>query len=164
MQIKYRSVLAQDYLFLTEMLYQALFIPPGQKPFPKSVIETPELGKYIKDWGKQIWDVGFLATVNSKKIAATWGHAFHSSSPGYGYIDEHTPEITLAVQKEYRNQGIGRELLKRLLAEYKRLGCRQVSLSVSKQNPAKSLYVRFGFEVQREEGDSLVMCKSLTEK
>ena len=162
MEIQYQSIQVKDQDLLQEMLYTALYVPLGQEPFPKSIIATPELRKYVENWGESIGDVGFLAIVGGKRVAAIWGHIFPSSNPGYGYVGEYTPEITLAVQAEYRNRGIGSELLKRLCSEYKRLGYRQVSLSVAKQNPAKSLYIRFGFEIQREEGDSLVMYKSLS--
>ena len=47
---------------------------------------------------------------------------------------------------EYQNQGIGSYLLKRILDKADRVG-QLTTLKVLKNNPVKSLYVRYGFEI-----------------
>ena len=37
---------------LEEFLYQAIFIPQGLEPLPRSILKEPELEMYIKDFGK----------------------------------------------------------------------------------------------------------------
>jgi len=34
------------------MFYTALHVPEGADPFPKSIIEAPNLAKYIANWGR----------------------------------------------------------------------------------------------------------------
>ena len=85
---------------------------------------------------------------------------FTSADPGYGYIDDDTPELSIAMLPEYRGQGIGTQLLTRLLSQVKSLYS-TVSLSVSSDNPAWHLYDRLGFEIVSQSGNSLIMKKDL---
>jgi hypothetical protein len=45
-----RPLIPSDESFLWEMLYQALFVPPGTEALPKGIIYQPELAKYVRDW------------------------------------------------------------------------------------------------------------------
>ena len=47
----YRKLRNNETELLREMLYEALFVPKGQLPFPKSIIDQPEMAKYINQWG-----------------------------------------------------------------------------------------------------------------
>lgn len=79
---------------------------------------------------------------------------------GFGYIDDFTPELGMAILPEYRGQGIGTTLLTRLV-ETAAASYEQISLSVARENPALRLYKRLGFEVVAEVGTSLTMRKRL---
>ena len=68
------------------------------------------------------------------------------AQPGYGFVDEQTPELTIAVVPSRRGRGYGAELLTSLLAQAKEDGFGAVSLSVEPDNPALALYERHGFE------------------
>ena len=65
----------------------------------------------------------------------------------YGHVDEHTPSLAVSLLPEYLNQGIGTQLLNRLLDLLLKNGYHQASLSVQKENPAARLYGRLGFRV-----------------
>lgn len=39
---------------LEEFLYQAIFIPQGLEPLPRSILKEPDLEMYIKDFGQQL--------------------------------------------------------------------------------------------------------------
>ena len=52
----------------------------------------------------------------------------------------------LAVRPESRGQGIGRKLLAAVEEEARRLGCCKLTLEVRADNPARRLYVDFGFD------------------
>jgi ribosomal protein S18 acetylase RimI-like enzyme len=77
---------------------------------------------------------------------------------GYGYVDDMTLELTIAVAPGRRGQGVGTKLLDRLLAEAKTRRM-AVCLSVSAENPAIRLYQRSGFEVVSSAGNSFTMLK-----
>ena len=75
-------------------------------------------------------------------------------------IDDTTPSLSISLLKEYRNLGIGTELMKQILLALKEREYKQVSLSVQKINYAVSMYKKVGFEVVREnEEDYVMFCK-----
>src|SRR5262249_56364556 len=43
----FRRLDRMDEPFLREMLYHALYVPDGQPPFAKEIINEPELAKYV---------------------------------------------------------------------------------------------------------------------
>jgi ribosomal protein S18 acetylase RimI-like enzyme len=151
-----RSLTPTDQSFLREMLYQALYVPIGQPALPREIIDRPELARYVEDWGRA-GDYGFLAidAVTQQSIGAIWLRQFTQSRPGYGYVDDAIPELSIAVLPDYRAQGVGSQLFTHLLASVS--GCRSLSLSVSIDNPAVRLYQRFGFGVVQRSAESLVM-------
>jgi ribosomal protein S18 acetylase RimI-like enzyme len=156
MEITYRILSASDYPILREMFYLSIFVPEGQPAYPESIIDLPGLSIYIEGFGRER-DFGFVCEHDGKPVGAIWGRVFKSDKKGFGYIDEKTPELGMAVLPEYRNKGIGTDLLTRFLKEAKQRGCRSVSLSVDKRNPAKRLYERAGFTVFRENEVDFIM-------
>ena len=75
-------------------------------------------------------------------------------------IDDTTPSLSISLLKEYRNLGIGTELMKQILLTLKEREYKQVSLSVQKINYAVGMYKKVGFEVVREnEEDYVMFCK-----
>lgn len=75
-------------------------------------------------------------------------------------IDDTTPSLSISLLKEYRNLGIGTELMKQILLTLKEREYKQVSLSVQKINYVVSMYKKVGFEVVREnEEDYVMFCK-----
>ena len=136
-----------DESFLWEMLYQALYVPEGYPPFPKEIIKNPEIAKYVHNWGSSN-DIGFIAidTNSQQPFGAVWLRILTGNNRGYGYIDDATPELTIAILPEYRNKGVGTGLLAHIIEAAKQYYS-TISLSVSKGNPALRLYQRMGFEV-----------------
>jgi ribosomal protein S18 acetylase RimI-like enzyme len=143
------------------MLYQSLHVPEGGRPFPREVVERPEIAKYVRAWGRE-GDVGFVAVAagGGAPLGAAWLRLLKGDEGGYGYVDDETPELGMAVLPEYRGRGVGSELLGRLLESAGEV-YRSVCLSVSADNPAVRLYRRAGFERARECGASLTMVKRL---
>lgn len=129
------------------MLYKALFVECGKPKFPKSIIENPEIKKYIEFWGKDKYDIAIVSIIEDKLIGAIWGRKFKANKKGYGYVDENTPEISMAVKEGYRNKGIGTQLLKQIEIEYLKINVETLSLSVDKLNPAKLLYERANYKI-----------------
>ena len=155
-----REIKHKEIDFLREVLYMALYVPEGQPPFPKSVLDNPDISKYIDHWGTLPNDLALVAVLNGELIGAIWGRTFISPKVGYGFIDENTPEISMAVKKNFRTQGIGGKLVDEISKIYFSKGIKLISLSMAKRNRAKSLYERKGF-VPVEDKDTAVIMKKI---
>jgi ribosomal protein S18 acetylase RimI-like enzyme len=122
------------------------------------------MAHYVAGWG-QPGDLGVIAIDphTRQPAGAAWVRLLQGENRGYGYIDDATPELTIAVLSGHRNQGIGTQLLTELL----RLAAAQynaVSLSVWKENPARRLYERLGFVVVQEDDTAVTMRCQLQEE
>lgn len=157
----FRRLDRTDEPFLRVMLYHALYVPEGQPPFPKEIIYEPELAKYVDQWGRD-GDSGYVVIDNMslQPVGAAWIRLFTEANKGYGYINDSTPELSIALLPEYRNHGIGTSLLNQLINDAKDK-YPALSLSVSAYNPAIHLYKRLGFEIVGENGASLTMRKRM---
>ena len=47
-----RKLKESEYNLLENFLYEAIFIPNGETPPPKNIIELPELKIYIENFGQ----------------------------------------------------------------------------------------------------------------
>ena len=150
-----------DLPFLRRMLYEAAYWRDDpQRPPLDDALAVPEVAVYLEGWGRP-GDVGLVAHVAAGPAGAVWVRRFDRHQHGYGYLDAHTPELTLAVAQPYRRQGIGGQLVARLLADPRLRGTSRVSLSVEADNPAVTLYEHAGFEVVEEDGGAMTMVRGL---
>ena len=150
-----RPLTTEDEPFLWEMLYQALHFPEGQTAPPREVVRLPELARYVQGWGLE-GDCGFLASdAAGQPVGSVWLRLLRNGNKGYGYVDDNTLELSIAVLPEHHGQGIGTQLLVHLFESA--CGHSGISLSVSASNPARRLYERFGFMVVGQSGASLTM-------
>jgi ribosomal protein S18 acetylase RimI-like enzyme len=118
------------------------------------------LSRYVENWGRP-GDLALIALETGHAVGAAWLRRFPASAPGYGFVDEQTPELTIAVVPSRRRHGVGRELLDALLERAKAEGYQAISLSVEKGSPAVSFYERNGFENLGERDGALTMVKRL---
>ena len=98
-----------------------------------------------------------IAAETGNRVGAAWLRVFREESPGYGFVDERTPELTISVVPSRRRHGLGQELLDALLAKAREARHPAVSLSVEVDSPAVAFYERNGFEAVRESDGGLVM-------
>ncbi|MCL1900873.1 MAG: GNAT family N-acetyltransferase [Firmicutes bacterium] len=92
-------------------------------------------------------DNSFISWIalNDDKIVATSGLCFSVVPPFLGCLDGKTAYImNMYTVKEYRNQGIGAELLKRIVEEAKNLGYKKITLNAT--TVGRKLYEKFGFK------------------
>ncbi len=144
-----RAIEQDDIPFLWDMLYEirSLRCVREGKPLPsKDVLQTPDLAKYVQDWGRTS-DHGFIAMDAQTLMGAAWYRLFTADNHGYGYVNDNTPELAIAILPQYRNKGLGKSLLIRLLEQAKAYGYQQISLSCDPTNDnALHLYQKLGFE------------------
>jgi len=140
---KIRSMRNSDYECLNEFLYQAIFIPDGMQPPPRSVINEPGIFIYIKDFGTHPGDLGVVAEQNGQIVGAAWTRII----PAHGHINNETPELAISILPEFRSYGIGTKLMKKLFELLQKNGYKQTSLSVQKDNSAVRFYRRLGYKM-----------------
>jgi len=160
-EIAIRPLTEADADWLWEMLYQAIYVSPDGEPPLREIVHEPGIAHYAADWGRP-GDIGYLATDTSgQQIGAAWLRLLVGHDRGYGYVDDATPELAVAVMPGHRGQGIGTRLLSALL-DAAGESYDAVSLSVQADNPALRLYQRLGFEVVEDGGRWFTMRKRLT--
>lgn len=153
--IHFRRLAPADEPFLWDMLYLAIHVPEGNPLPPRDIIHAPELARYVDGWGRP-GDDGFVALDGDKPVGAVWIRLLTGENKGYGYVDDDTPELSIAILPEYRGQGIGRELMNRMLA-FTLPVYKGVCLSISRDNPAVRLYESCGFITVAEDRSTLIM-------
>jgi ribosomal protein S18 acetylase RimI-like enzyme len=119
------------------------------------------LSRYVDNWGRP-GDLALIAHETGNRVGAAWLRIFSPDEPGYGYVDDTTPELSIAVVPSRRRHGLGRELLDALLEAAGRAGHEAVSLSVEAESPAVAFYERSGFEHVRVQDGGLVMVRRLS--
>ena len=155
-----RAIVEHEFDFLFDLLYEAAYIPEGVERPPRSFIYEPAISRYVENFGRE-GDVAFVLVEGDKLVGGIWSRVFLEDGGGYGFVDESTPELGMAVFEPYRGRGFGTKLMQRLIDSLIAGGFGKVSLSVDRRNPALRLYQRFGFEVVREKGNAYTMLKSL---
>lgn len=142
---------------LSDFLYEAIFIPDGMAPPPRSIIRNEDLQIYIRDFGAWPNDRCLVAEVDGRVIGAVWTRVMKD----YGHIADDTPSLAIALYKDYRHKGIGTALLSQMQYQLRREGYAKVSLSVQKDNYAVGMYQKAGFEVWQETAEEYIMVCTL---
>lgn len=167
-KIQHRFYTSNDFPVLERFLYEAIHQSDDAELLPFDIVKTPELNYYIKDFGQQKGDLCIFAVLDETIIGAAWLRIWNGDKKGYGYIDAETPELSIAVLKEYRNLGVGKRLMSNIidLSFYQgKLFCKQLSLSVQKDNhQAVKMYKKIGFEVVKENEHDYIMLLKKTDE
>ena len=156
MNYSIRELKRDENKILDTFLYEAIYIPEGVSAPPKDIINQSDLQVYVKDFGANKGDLCLVAQVRDEIVGAVWVRIMND----YGHIDNETPSFAISLLKEYRNYGIGTELMKQMLTKLKTEGYKQASLSVQKMNYAVHMYRKVGFEIIDENDEEYIMiCK-----
>lgn len=89
MNYEIRKIRENEYYVLDEFIYEAIFIPEGVEPPPKSIINQPDLQVYIRDFGKEKDDICFVAEADGGIVGAVWVR----DMPDYGHIADGVPSL-----------------------------------------------------------------------
>ena len=142
---------------LNDFLYEAIYIPDGVVPPPRSIILNDDLQVYVRDFGMQPDDRCLVAEVEGRVAGAVWTRIMKD----YGHVADDIPSLAISLYKEYRNQGIGSDLLGQILQLLRQDGYHKVSLSVQKENYAAGMYLKAGFEIWKETPEEYIMVCNL---
>ena len=149
-----RVIKETEYPVLNDFLYEAIFVPQGFESQPKSIIENDALQVYVKDFGKLPDDKCLVTEVDEKIIGAVWVRIMND----YGHIDDETPSFAISLYKDYRDYGIGTNLMLKMLELLKQAGYKKASLAVQKANYAVKMYKKVGFEIVGENEEYIMVC------
>lgn len=136
----------QDVRFLRDMLRHAFYWRSG------GTVEDASLWRYVSGWGRR-GDAAVVALEGGFPIGAAWFRLFTRDEPGFGFVDEQTPEVSIAVVPSRRGRGIGSELLDALVETAREQQYGGLSLSVAEDSPAMPVFERQGFaKVEKTDG------------
>jgi GNAT superfamily N-acetyltransferase len=146
-----RPVDIHDVRFLRDMLRHA---------YHWRIAENAErpVYRYVRNWGRR-GDAGLIAMDGPHSFGAAWYRLFTAAEPGFGFIDETTPEVTIAVVPSRRGRGTGKDMLTALLDRARTDGYGAVSLSSAREQ--MPYYARFGFDKVREDEHAVTMVARL---
>lgn len=114
--------------------------------------------RYVRNWGRR-GDDGVVALEGPHAYGAAWHRLFTADEPGFGFVDDRTPELTVAVVPSHRGRGAGREMLEALLDRARLNGYAALSLSTGERQVA--WYEEFGFETLGSTPHAVTMVKRL---
>jgi ribosomal protein S18 acetylase RimI-like enzyme len=109
-----------------------------------SLVGDLPVSRYVDRWGRP-GDTAVVALEGATPVGAAWFRLYRPEESGFGFVDEKTPELSIAVVPSRRHHGYGSKLLSELLARARDGGFETISLSVEDNNPARHLYERYGF-------------------
>ena len=110
-----RKLKQEEVKVLDTFLYEAIFIPEGVEAPPMEIINQPELRVYVDGFGNNVGDSCFVAETDGLIVGAVWVRIMDD----YGHVDDETPSFAISLLKKYRGNGIGTELMKKMLLELK---------------------------------------------
>ena len=120
-------------------------------------MSDPATAHYVEGWPRPS-DTGVIAvTPQDQPIGAAWLRFFTADDPGYGFVADGVPELSIAVASGWRGQGVGRALLRAIHQQARRAGVSRISLSVERANPAWGLYAAEGYRTIQSGQDSDTM-------
>lgn len=154
--VRIRQATAGDAGFLVKCLAMAADWRPGQVVrAANQVLSDPAIAHYVEGWPRT-GDFGVVAE-DDHPIGAAWWRYLSGRDPGYGYVEDGIPELSIAVAAELRGSGVGRLMLQQLIAEAQSRDLPGVSLSVEVDNPARRLYTTGGFSDVAHTGGAITM-------
>ena len=148
-----RKIRNEEVGLLKNFLYEAIFIPKGTESPARDIIEKPELRVYTDDFGTRKGDNCLVADFGGKVVGAVWTRIMDD----YGHVDDETPSFAISLYKEYRGQGIGSQLMVKMLELLKWQGYERASLAVQKANYAVKMYKNIGFKTVDENAEEYIM-------
>ncbi len=152
-----RPATGDDRGFLEQMLLEA-YNWDGQPRFTMEHLRAEDQAwRYVDGWMRP-GDFGVIAE-DGRPVGAAWARFLTEDRPGYGYVADDVPELSIGVAPGQRGRGVGRALLEALIAAAGQYG--RLSLSVEPETRAADLYRSLGFRKVGRSGGSDTMLLEL---
>ncbi|MGZ6543746.1 MAG: N-acetyltransferase family protein [Actinomycetota bacterium] len=132
-----------DRAFLEAMLREAAFANEPSISVA-DVMARPDLAITIPDFTRP-GDVARIAEEGGVPVGAAWCRRFTDAEHSWGFLDEATPELGIAVVASHRRRGIGSALLIALIGAATIDGWRALSLCTDRNEGLARFYARAGF-------------------
>ncbi|MDR1998785.1 MAG: GNAT family N-acetyltransferase [Frankiaceae bacterium] len=116
----------------------------GPRFTAEDIAANAEFFHYYLPWPGD-FDFGVVAEDDDGPVGVVWVKHFTAGDPGYGFVSPDIPELSIWVDADHRQRGIGEALLREIVTEARARGLAAISLSVEDGNPAVRLYQRQGF-------------------
>lgn len=78
-----------------------------------------------------------------------------------GKKDTHVYIHLIQILPDMQNQGIGSRVMQQIETDALDMGLQEIKLSVLKINPARQLYMRLGYQIEKDRGSKLLMSKQI---
>jgi len=159
-----RRATPKDAGFILEMLAEAAswHRPAGTPPPAVEEVLTGPSAHYGEGWPRR-GDDGAVAELDGGAVGACWLRFLTADDPGWGYVADDVPEVSIAVREHARRRGFGTSLLATTVDLAQQTGIRALSLSVSHGNAARRIYERCGFLVIGADDVSATMLLTLAD-
>lgn len=158
--VNIRKLKDSEFTFLLDMLYESIHILQN-KPTKEALLILPHIKKYYENWGRKGDQALIAINEKNQEVGAVWYRLFDEHNKGYGYVDNNTPELGIAVSKDVRGMGVGTLLMNKIIQLAMEDGYKSVSLSVDPDNhDAVHLYRKLGFKECGVSGTSIIMVYS----
>jgi len=161
-RVTFRDLSGGDVDLLAAMLVEAVNWNPNRPRIAlPDVLAQSAFRRYVDGWGGED-DAGIVVEIGAgAPIGVAWRRSFAAGRPGYGFVAENVPEISVAIRRPWRGHGLGNRLLRALEAQAQRAGVAALSLSVEAANPAHRLYERRGYRTVAWTGSTRTMVVNL---
>lgn len=101
MEYRIREGVKADIPFLERMLLEAALWSGNTGIDAHEIMSKPGIAVIFVDWGKP-GDTALIAeTREGRPIGAAWCRYYSVEKHSYGFVDEETPEIGVAVEQRY---------------------------------------------------------------
>lgn len=103
MRYTIREMSPAEYPLLEDFLYEAIYLPEGTAPPPRSILNEESLRVYIREFGSRPGDVCLTAEAGGQAVGAVWARIMDD----YGHVDDETPSLAISLYPACRGRGIG---------------------------------------------------------
>jgi GNAT superfamily N-acetyltransferase len=156
-----RQATMEDARLLTDMLVEAANWHPERRRSRDVTLADPAVSHYVAGWPRP-GDLGSVAVAaDGSTIGACWLRLLTTADPGYGFVGNGVPELTLGVNPVWRSRGVGRALLQAVVEQAREAGLARISLSCERANFAMNLYRGEGFVTVESGPDADTMVRRL---